>query len=80
MPGLAEATFKRKQQQAGEGAAAWAEYEAESRAVAEKTKRLRALRLGKEANEAIHTVPTEGRSRPVPRPRNSHVSHALIKA
>ncbi len=45
----AEAAFKRKEQQAREGAKAWTEYEAQSRAVAEKTERLRALRLAKEA-------------------------------
>jgi hypothetical protein len=45
----AEAIFKRKEQHAREGAKAWAEYEAQRRAVAEKTVRLRALRLAKEA-------------------------------
>jgi len=48
----AEANFKRKELQAQEGAKAWAEYEAQRRAVAENTKRLRALRLAKEAAEA----------------------------
>ena len=43
----AEAAFKRKEQQAREGAKAWAEYEAQRRAVAEKTEQLRALRLAK---------------------------------
>jgi hypothetical protein len=51
----AETTFKRKQEQAHEGAIAWAEYEAERLAVAEKTKRLRALRLAKEAAESEGT-------------------------
>jgi hypothetical protein len=45
----AEASFKRKEEQAQEGAKAWAEYEAQRRAVAEKTERLRALRLAREA-------------------------------
>ena len=45
----AEAAFKRKEAQARDGANAWAEYEAKSRAIAENTKRLRALRLAKEA-------------------------------
>jgi hypothetical protein len=49
----AEATFKRRQEQAREGAIAWAEYEAERRAVAERTQRLRALRLAKERTEAL---------------------------
>ena len=47
----AEASFKRKEEQAREGAKARAEYEAQRRAVAEKTERLRALRLAKEAVE-----------------------------
>ncbi len=47
----AEASFKRKEQ-AEDGAKAWAEYQAERVAVAEKTERLRALRLAKEAAEA----------------------------
>jgi hypothetical protein len=45
----AEAAFKRKEEQARDGAEAWAEYEAKSRTIAENTKRLRALRLAKEA-------------------------------
>jgi hypothetical protein len=48
----AEALFKRKQEQAREGAQAWAEYQGKQRAVAENTTRLRALRLAKEAAEA----------------------------
>jgi hypothetical protein len=48
----AEASFKRKEEQARQGATAWAEYEAQRRAVAEKTERLRALRLAKEAAES----------------------------
>jgi hypothetical protein len=46
----AEASFK-KEERAREGAKAMREYEAESRAVHEKTARLRALRLAKEAAE-----------------------------
>ena len=45
----AEAAFKRKEAQAQEGASAWAEYQAKSLAIAENTKRLKALRLAKEA-------------------------------
>ena len=45
----AEASFKRKEEQGRQGATAWAEYEAQHRAVAKKTERLRALRLAKEA-------------------------------
>ncbi len=47
----AEASFKRKEEQARPGATAWAEYEAQRRAVAERTEQLRALRLAKEAAE-----------------------------
>jgi hypothetical protein len=46
----AEASFK-KTELAGEGAKPKPQYEAEGRAVAEKTGRLRALRLAKEAAE-----------------------------
>ena len=47
----AEAIFKRKREQARQGAKAWEEYQAQRRAVAKKTERLRALRLAKEAAE-----------------------------
>jgi len=47
----AEASFKRKEEQARQATKAWIEYEAQRRAVAEKTERLRALRLAKEAVE-----------------------------
>ncbi|SRR6266699_7025349 len=61
----AEAIFKRKEQQAREGATAWAEYEAQRRAIAEKTERLRALRLAKEAADkeaAQHTARKSSRT------------------
>ena len=45
----AEAAFKRKEDQARDGANAWAEYEAKSRAITKNMERLRALRLAKEA-------------------------------
>jgi hypothetical protein len=44
----AEAAF-RKEEQAREGVKAWREYEEQARATQEKTARLRALRLAKEA-------------------------------
>ena len=47
----AEAQFKKKEAQAREGAKARADYEAQQRAVSEKTARLKALRLAKEASE-----------------------------
>ena len=54
----AEASFK-KEERAREGAKAMRDYEAESRAVHEKTARLKALRLAKEAAE-IATEPKKG--------------------
>jgi hypothetical protein len=48
----AEASFK-KEERAREGAEAKLEYEAEDHAVGEKTARLRALRLAKEAAENV---------------------------
>jgi hypothetical protein len=47
----AESNFKKKERQAAEGAIAIAEYEAQGRAIRERTARLRALRLAKEAAE-----------------------------
>lgn len=44
----AEAAFK-KEERARDGAKAWTEHEAAARATLEKTARLRALRLAKEA-------------------------------
>ena len=45
----AEALFKKKQQQLQDGEQAMAEYQAERRALIEKTARLRALRLARDA-------------------------------
>ena len=44
----AEASFKRKQEQAREGTKAWAEYQAQRSGVEEKIAKLKALRLAKE--------------------------------
>ena len=52
----AEATFKRKEQQARDGAKAMAEYEAAQIATQKKTARLRALREAKEAKEAAEAT------------------------
>jgi hypothetical protein len=41
-----------KEQRARDGAKAWADYEAEGRAMREKTARLRALRLARDAAKA----------------------------
>jgi hypothetical protein len=51
----ADATFK-KEERAKEGAKAMLEYQANSRLIREKTERLRALRLAKEATEKERTV------------------------
>ena len=51
----AEAKFKRREEQIRQGAEAWAQYEAATRDIAEKTKRLRALRLAREADQAKAT-------------------------
>jgi hypothetical protein len=48
----AEASFKRKQVQADEGAKAWAEYQEQRSTLSEKIARLKELRLAKEAEEA----------------------------
>jgi hypothetical protein len=45
----AEALFKRKEAQAIEGQQAWAEYKEQQRAVQERTARLRAIRLARDA-------------------------------
>jgi hypothetical protein len=47
-----EASLKKKELQAREASKAMAEYEAASRALVEKTARLRSLRLAREAAEA----------------------------
>ncbi len=53
----AEATFKKQEQRAREGAKAMADYEAEGRAMREKTARLKSLRMAQQA--AGKTVPAE---------------------
>jgi hypothetical protein len=59
----AEATFKRKEQQARDGKLAMNEYNAASNAMREKTARLRALRLAKEAadREAAKNAPPKAK-------------------
>jgi len=47
----AQAAFKKKELQAREGRQAMAEYEAASQAMRERTAKLRALRLAKEAED-----------------------------
>jgi hypothetical protein len=60
----AEASFK-KEERAREGAKAMRDYEAEGRAIREKTARLRLLRLAKEAADAAEaTEATEAKAAP----------------
>jgi len=53
---LAEARFKKKEQQFKEGEKAFADYLAEQRRIQENTARLRALRLAREAEEAAKAM------------------------
>jgi hypothetical protein len=46
---MAKESEERKQERARDGAQAWAEYQAQGRAALEKTARLRALRLARDA-------------------------------
>lgn len=60
----AEATFRRKEQQAREGALAMSEYIAAQEAVRARTEKLRALRLAKEKEAAEAAAPaTTGRKK-----------------
>ena len=53
----AEASFKKKERQLKEGEKAYADYLAEQRRIQEKTARLRALRLARDAAEASKPDP-----------------------
>jgi hypothetical protein len=53
----ADATFEKKEKRAVEANAAWADYKAEQAATEEKTARLRALRLAREAQAQSATPP-----------------------
>jgi hypothetical protein len=55
---LAEASFKKKEAQLREGQKAMAEYNADRLALRERTARLRALRLRRDADEATGTIPS----------------------
>lgn len=55
----ADASAKKSEQRARDGAKAIAEYQAAALAVREKTARLKALRLAKEAAETEHEVKNE---------------------
>jgi hypothetical protein len=68
----AEASFKRKEQQAREGAIAMTEYLAAQVAERAKMEKLRALRLAKEEQKAQEPEATE---KPKPRARRKAVAH-----
>jgi hypothetical protein len=60
---MAEAKFREKELQVSEGAKARAEYDAAQRAVANKTARLKALRLAKEEADRQSGVAKKRRQR-----------------
>jgi len=66
-PDRAEALFNKKEQRDRDGQKAMAEYEAEQRAVREKTEKLRALRLARDAalKQAPPAAPAKKRAAPV---------------
>jgi hypothetical protein len=59
----AEAKFRKQEHQASEGAKARAEYDAAQRALADKTARLKALRLAKEEADRQSSVAKKTRQR-----------------
>jgi len=64
----AEASFKRKEEQAREGKVAMAEYEAASRQMRERTAKLREQRLAREAAEAAEAA-ANPKPKPAPKPK-----------
>jgi hypothetical protein len=66
----AEASF-RKEERAREGAQAMQEYQANSRAIREKTERLKALRLAKEAADKKAEIVGPANDRPTPPSENA---------
>ena len=67
----AEASFAKKEHQAREGQKAVPAYEAESRAVSEKTARLKALRLAKEQSDR-NAEANKVRVTPTKKPQTPH--------
>jgi hypothetical protein len=59
----AEARFQAMQKRQADGHMAREQYEAEGRAIREKTERLRALRLAKQAADAAGDGPTKPQTR-----------------
>jgi hypothetical protein len=69
---LAEERFARKRKQQEEGRSAMAAYLAEARATDQKTARLKALRLAKEAADAAAATSARGeRAKPATRRKSS---------
>ena len=56
---MSDPKAEKKERQAADAKAAWADYQAEKAAVEKNTERLRALRLAKEAKEAAEPQPAE---------------------
>ena len=71
----AEASFKRKADQARDGKLAAAEYEAAGRAMRERTAKLREQRLAKEAADAAEA----GAAKPAPKPKPEAKGKAPVK-
>ena len=71
----AEALFKKKQERLREGEQAMAEYQADRRAVGEKTARLRALRL---ARDAAESPPDRGSARTPALPKKTLAKTAAL--
>jgi len=71
----AEATFKRRQEQAREGAIAMSEYIAAQKAERIKMERLRTLRLAKEAKEAKEARKAEEVVTPKPKAKRKAAAH-----
>ncbi len=71
----AEALFKKKQERLREGQQAMAEYQADRRAVGEKTARLRALRL---ARDAAESPPDRGSARTPALPKKTLAKTAAL--
>jgi hypothetical protein len=69
----AEASFKRKADQARDGKVAMAEYEAAGRLMRERTTKLREMRLAKEAAEAAEAAAN-------PKPKPAPKAKAAVKA
>jgi hypothetical protein len=61
---MSKESEEKRQERARDGAQAWADYQAESRAAREKTARLRALRLARDAATNNKITKVEKRQKP----------------